>query len=48
MTTGADRWIRWTTTGCVTLLALIAGHGPFAAVLGHAQPSSVGGGRYGP
>lgn len=21
----ADRWIRWTTTGCVTLLALIAG-----------------------
>jgi len=22
---GADRWIRWTTTGCVTLLALIAG-----------------------
>jgi hypothetical protein len=22
---GSDRWIRWTTTGCVTLLALIAG-----------------------
>src|SRR6266567_221575 len=22
---GADRWIRWTTTGCVALLALIAG-----------------------
>jgi len=21
---GADRWIRWTTTGCVGLLALIA------------------------
>ena len=21
----ADRWIRWTTTGCVALLALIAG-----------------------
>lgn len=25
MTVGADRWIRWTTTGCVGLLALIAG-----------------------
>ena len=25
MTAGADRWIRWTTTGCVGLLALIAG-----------------------
>ena len=25
MTAGADRWIRWTTTGCVALLALIAG-----------------------
>ena len=25
MTGGADRWIRWTTTGCVGLLALIAG-----------------------
>src|SRR5215467_10961750 len=24
MTAGADRWIRWTTTGCVALLALIA------------------------
>jgi len=24
-TGGADRWIRWTTTGCVALLALIAG-----------------------
>ncbi len=24
MSTRADRWIRWTTTGCVTLLALIA------------------------
>jgi hypothetical protein len=22
---GSDRWIRWTTTGCVGLLALIAG-----------------------
>ena len=25
MTAGADRWIRWTTIGCVVLLALIAG-----------------------
>src|SRR5215469_16315809 len=25
MTAGADRWIRWTTTGRVALLALIAG-----------------------
>src|ERR1700758_356788 len=25
MTGHADRWIRWTTTGCVALLALIAG-----------------------
>jgi len=24
MTAGADRWIRWTTIGCVALLALIA------------------------
>ena len=24
MNAGADRWIRWTTTGCVALLALIA------------------------
>ena len=25
MSGGMDRWIRWTTTGCVALLALIAG-----------------------
>jgi hypothetical protein len=25
MSEGADRWIGWTTTGCVALLALIAG-----------------------
>ena len=25
MSAGADRWIKWTTTGCVGLLALIAG-----------------------
>jgi len=25
MTRPADRWIQWTTTGCVGLLALIAG-----------------------
>ena len=25
MSAGADRWIRWTTTGCVALLALNAG-----------------------
>jgi hypothetical protein len=25
MSPAADPWIRWTTTGCVALLALIAG-----------------------
>jgi hypothetical protein len=25
MNAGRDRWIRWTTTGCVALSALIAG-----------------------
>jgi hypothetical protein len=25
MSDGAGRWIRWTTTGCVALLGLIAG-----------------------
>jgi hypothetical protein len=25
MTRSADRWIQWTTTGCVAVLALIAG-----------------------
>jgi uncharacterized protein DUF2637 len=25
MSVGTDRWIKWTTTGCVALLALIAG-----------------------
>src|SRR5260221_12459391 len=25
MSAGTDRWIRWTTPGCVALLALIAG-----------------------
>src|ERR1039457_1517898 len=25
MNAGADRWMRWTTTGCVVLLAVIAG-----------------------
>jgi hypothetical protein len=25
MSQPADRWMRWTTTGCVALLALIAG-----------------------
>jgi hypothetical protein len=25
MSAGADLWIRWTTTGCVTRLPLIAG-----------------------
>jgi hypothetical protein len=25
MSAGADRWIRWTTSGCAALLALIAG-----------------------
>ena len=41
----ADRWIRWTTTGCVALLALIAGtvsylhmHTPVAL---HGQPGWV-------
>jgi hypothetical protein len=38
MTGSADRWIWWTTTRCVTLLALIAGtvcymHSPFGGEL---------------
>ena len=42
-----DRWIRWTTTGCVALLALIAGtvsylHMHMLVEL-HGQPGWVGG-----
>src|SRR5262249_53504376 len=45
MTAGADRWIRWTTTGCMALLALIAGtvsylHMHLLVEL-HGQPGSV-------
>ncbi len=49
-----DRWIRWTTTGCVALLALIAGYGllpayahaccvALAARLGRGTHSALGG-----
>jgi hypothetical protein len=41
----ADRWIRWTTTGCVALLALIAGTVSYlhmhALVAMHGQPGWV-------
>jgi hypothetical protein len=45
MRTGADRWMRWTTTGCVGLLALIAGTVSYlymhALVALHGQPGWV-------
>jgi hypothetical protein len=45
MTAGADRWIRWTTIGCVALLALIAGTVSYlhmhALVARHGQPGWV-------
>lgn len=41
----ADRWIKWTTTGCVALLALIAGTVSYlhmhALVAAHGQPGWV-------
>jgi uncharacterized protein DUF2637 len=41
----ADRWIRWTTTGCVALLALIAGTVSYLhmhlLVESHGQPGWV-------
>ena len=45
MSSGAGRWIRWTTTACVALLALIAGtvsylHMHFLVEL-HGQPGWV-------
>jgi hypothetical protein len=40
-----DRWIRWTTTGCVALLAVIAGTVSYLhmhqLVVGHGQPGWV-------
>jgi hypothetical protein len=45
MTAGADRWIRWTTIGCVALLALIAGTVSYLhmhlLVARHGQPGWV-------
>ncbi len=45
MTGRADQWIRWTTTGCVALLALIAGTVSYlhmhALVAMHGQPGWV-------
>jgi hypothetical protein len=45
MSAGADRWINWTTTGCVALLALIAGTVSYlhmhALVALHGQPGWV-------
>jgi hypothetical protein len=42
---GADRWIRWTTIGCVALLALIAGTVSYLhmhmLVVRHGQPGWV-------
>ena len=47
MSAGADRWIRWTTTGCVGLLALIAGTVSYLyrhPAGGVARAAGVGGG----
>jgi hypothetical protein len=45
MSGGADRWIRWTMTGCVGLLALIAGSVSYLhrdlLVESHGQPGRV-------
>ncbi len=45
MRAGADRWIRWTTTGCGALLALIAGTVSYlhmhTLVAEHGQPGWV-------
>lgn len=45
MNTGADRWIRWTTIGCVAMLALIAGTVSYlhmhTLVARHGQPGWV-------
>ena len=45
MSAGADRWIRWTTIGCVALLALIAGTVSYLhmhlLVARHGQPGWV-------
>jgi Protein of unknown function (DUF2637) len=45
MSAGADRWIRWTTTGCVAVLALIAGTVSYlhmhTLVASHGQPGWV-------
>jgi Protein of unknown function (DUF2637) len=45
MSAGADRWIRWTTIGCVVLLALIAGTVSYLhmhmLVVEHGQPGWV-------
>jgi len=45
VTAGADRWIRWTTIGCVALLALIAGTVSYLhmhmLVARHGQPGWV-------
>jgi len=45
MSAGADRWIRWTTIGCVALLALIAGTVSYLhmhmLVAEHGQPGWV-------
>lgn len=45
MSAGAGRWIRWTTTGCVALLALIVGTVSYlhmhTLVESHGQPGWV-------
>ncbi|HEY4851129.1 MAG TPA: DUF2637 domain-containing protein [Streptosporangiaceae bacterium] len=45
MSAGAERWIKWTTTGCVGLLALIAGTVSYlhmhTLVVLHGQPGWV-------
>jgi hypothetical protein len=43
MSGGADWWIRWTTTGCLGLLALIAGSVSYfhTHLLRHAKPTLI-------
>ena len=45
MSAGADRWIRWTTIGCVALLTLIAGTASYLhmhmLVARHGQPGWI-------
>ena len=41
MSSQSDRWIRWTTTGCVALLAMNAGTVSYLHIAQTAQAQSV-------